>query len=133
MTILRREPPGMNPNLRRLVITVSVLGVACSIVLLTLLGRTQQPGPQQGQQAVTPQAAPVGETEAPSDTVPPQEPATTEAAAENPEPRPAPLPGVRAKRVAVPDLPPATLGSLDPREARMLLEFSATGDRKSVV
>ena len=110
----------MNPNLRRLVITVSVLGLACSMVLLTVLGRNKP----QGQQAVTPQVTP---TVPPTDTGAPQEPAATEAAAAKTEPPPAALPGVRAKHVAVPDQPPATLGSLDPGEARMLLEFSATG------
>ncbi len=110
----------MNPNLRRLVITVSVLGLACSVVLLTVLGRNKP----QGQQAVTPQVTP---TAPPTDTRAPQEPAATEAAAAKTEPPPAALPGVRAKHVAVPGLPLATLGSLDPREAEMLLEFSATG------
>ncbi len=114
----------MNPSLRRLVITVSVLGVACSIVLLTLLGRTpqpgqqpgQQPGRQQGQQAVTPQAAPAGETEAPSDPASVEQgPAGT-------------IPGLHAVLVPVPAAPMQTLGSLDPRETRrMLLEFSPAG------
>ncbi len=114
----------MNPSLRRLIITVSVLGVACSIVLLTLLGRTAQPGQQQsGQQAVTPQAAPVGETDSLPEPVADQTPAqpTVEAATT------AAIPGLHAVWVPVPATPMQDIGSLDPDQARMLLEFSPAG------
>lgn len=105
----------MNPNLRRLVITVSVLGLACSVVLLTFLGRSQQQPQQQGQLAAP--APPVLAT--PAETEP--------AAAATPLPQPTALPGVHLKPVAVAGGPPATIGSVDPREAAMFLEFSLGG------
>ena len=113
----------MNPSFRRLVITVSVLGVACSIVLLTLLGRTPQPGQQQGQQAITPQAAPAGETQAPFEPV--VDPAPAPARGEQ---GPAgTLPGLHAVWVPVPAAPMQDVGSLDPDQAKMLLEFLPAG------
>ncbi len=111
----------MNPHLRRFIITVVVLSLAFGVLLVTMLSQKRSaPAP-----TAPTTGPPVTETETPA-----RMPARTEAQvpARMPAvPTPAPPPGLHAVWVPLPDTPPATLGSLDPRQAGLLLEFSAAG------
>ncbi len=108
----------MNPHVRRLIIFV-VLGLASSVLVVMVINR-----PATRQPAVTTPARDSVATPAqnPAEDSPPvpAEPPAAHALAE-------PLVGLHAQWVNVPDTPPETLGSLDPREARVFLEFSPVG------
>ena len=113
----------MNPHLRRFIITVAVLGLAFGVLLVTILSQKRQAAAPTTDQPAT-------ETETPAQS-PAQSPAGTPArtpgATPAPSATPPPVPGLHAVWEALPDTPPAPLGSLDPREAGMYLEFSPAG------
>ncbi len=108
----------MNPNVRRLIITVVVLGLACCVLVVMVISPKHQPAsPSAPQQR--PVATPAQEPVEDSPSVP-DEPPAAQTPAES-------LVGLHAQWVRVPDKPAQTLGSLDPREARMFLELSPVG------
>ncbi|MHC4101529.1 MAG: hypothetical protein ACYSW1_11695, partial [Planctomycetota bacterium] len=129
----------MNPRIRRIVITGFVLGLALGMVLLMVLG--PKPAPPGSGPAAASTPAPAAQTEVPDrpgDT-PPDEGVATADMTEASEPLPleaddpaeAEALETHAGLHVVPPPggtpPPGPLGSLDPRQDKMLAELSLTG------
>ncbi|MHC4414234.1 MAG: YidC/Oxa1 family insertase periplasmic-domain containing protein [Planctomycetota bacterium] len=134
----------MSPRVRRIVITLAVLGLAGGVVLSMFLPR-QPPaaGPESDQETAATSETPEARLERPgpdaveaapdSDPAAPPEtsnrPSPTAPAPDAPEDRApaAPPSGLHATWVDVTGASPQPLGSLDPREAKLRLQFSPAG------
>ncbi len=126
----------MTPRARRIVITTLVASVALAVALSAVFSPRRSPSPPPAETPVqtteqATEAAPEAVTEAP--TEPPPDEVVIEDDQADPEQlvEATTLEGLRAvappEGVSDPNIPSESLGSLDPREAVMLLEFSRVG------
>ena len=113
----------MSPRIRRLVVTTIVLGLAAGVVLVSIFGPespTGKNGAQPGAETATAAAQdPTPQAETPPLPPPQGAPASV--------PPPQKLGALNAVWVARPNAPPRPLGSLDPGQAKLFIEFSTVG------
>ncbi len=108
----------MSPRIRRLIVTLAVLAMAGSVVVVSIFGPGRRPAPVTAPPAAAQPAAPPAAADG---TVPPP-PAAEAAITAAPPP---PLEGLTPEWVY--RVEPKPLGSLDPRQATLFLEFDLAG------